>query len=458
MKRIGITLAFVLAIGFGTASAETPDYPPWFSYPADCEREQRFEQNPLLPCKPNADVQPTAIEIESVKYVTTEVQLPAWEEPEQSYCRIDLEVKVNPEAIVEPEWQHSSSPYYLQFQQEKANGTPGGNAVFAGHKSSTSYVWTFGEHMELQHRATYNPATGVLRVLAGAGTLDGQYTGVAGSQGQHIYPDIERVGSRFRVRAPAAHITYEGQEVSFGESYVRRGYLYYSGPSATTTMPMPQTGSIEDDLEQCIKLLTERVQLAAAEYQLEVTTREAKRVEEVKALASANELVLAEAVAVAAEEVNALRVKIAREIADNTAAILLARERVVLGTIEADKEINGLQIAAKQAELASLEKSAQWLAEWTAEKKSEWDELSDMRMDWALRIADYESKAQADLDAIASEREAITAAIAESKRTQATLQSQLDASDAEVADLRARLEAAQAELAEAERQYAELSE
>ena len=461
---LGVMLAAMLV---GQANAYDPGGIPdwakdWVVERATCEPHERMEGEPNNPCSPTGTPPPLQL-AKDIEFEMEEVQFEPWEEPKRSYCAAWLEISLDISQTVPARFKigqvrsytddirhsHSRQRVYAQVtwngkHQYKIYGTQEWRLAKVadlvkgdGKTQDVGIEWRLSDQEQPRPYIESDLETGIIRMLLVARALDNTST-------YSFLRPQEEFGTKLRIGQKNLKIGFE-----------YKGFWWHADQEQIVA-PLPeQTRDLANRMASCVESLRLKVNNAKRKYDLDIDTRETNRAERRKAEALALELDYAKAVQIANEKVHVVRIEVAETIQSRTAELLLVQEQTVQRAIEVDREVNDIEIAIKEAELESLEKTSQWLSSWAEEKRGTWDDLAEAEAAWKLRVDAYELQAQADLDTLLQHRETITADLNTSRRRQAELQGQLAASDTSLDELQARLAIAEADLAEAERQYAE---
>ena len=221
---------------------------------------------------------------------------------------------------------------------------------------------------------------------------------------------------------------------------------------------VPRRTEMETGLSDCIQRLAsdyERLKTISLEEEREA---ESRRVEELKEYKSANELAIAKEIETISARIDALRLRVAKQIDVNVVELNLVRERTTKAAIEIDREITAIEIDTKRKYMQSLEDTARWINEWVLEKQDQWDDLAELQSQWKQRITEYQSETAQVIQDLEAKRAEIESSIAESERRQRELEAQIRDSQIDTSQLEAQLEAAQAELKAAQERLEELED
>ena len=221
---------------------------------------------------------------------------------------------------------------------------------------------------------------------------------------------------------------------------------------------VPTRTEMETGLSDCIQRLAsdyERLKTISLEEEREA---ESRRVEELKEYKSANELAIAKEIETISARIDALRLRVAKQIDVNVVELNLVRERTTKAAIEIDREITAIEIDTKRKYMQSLEDTARWINEWVLEKQDQWDDLAELQSQWKQRITEYQAETAQVIQDLEAKRAEIESSIAESERRQRELEAQIRDSQIDTSQLEAQLEAAQAELKAAQERLEELED
>lgn len=221
---------------------------------------------------------------------------------------------------------------------------------------------------------------------------------------------------------------------------------------------VPTRTEMETGLSDCIQRLAsdyERLKTISLEEEREA---ESRRVEELKEYKSANELAIAKEIEKISARIDALRLRVAKQIDVNVVELNLVRERTTKAAIEIDREITAIEIDTKRKYMQSLEDTARWINEWVLEKQDQWDDLAELQSQWKQRITEYQAETAQVIQDLEAKRAEIESSIAESERRQRELEAQIRDSQIDTSQLETQLEAAQAELKAAQERLEELED
>ena len=223
-------------------------------------------------------------------------------------------------------------------------------------------------------------------------------------------------------------------------------------------VPMPETTHIGDKLDSCIVELALSYENAVRRADELERERKIKQAEELKELKSQSELEIAKEIETISARIDALRLRVAKQIDVNVVELNLVRERTTKAAIEIDREITAIEIDTKRKYMQSLEDTARWINEWVLEKQDQWDDLAELQSQWKQRITEYQTETAQVIQDLEAKRAEIESSIAESERRQRELEAQIRDSQIDTSQLEAQLEAAQAELKAAQERLEELED
>lgn len=361
-------------------------------------------------------------------------------------CKINFEIRI--ESV-----EYEFNPHLAPVHKGRGYSYCEGTATF-----TVSATPRFPNNVDGVLLATYYEGATNVRPLDGdtLGEGDSEVTFPLVRQTLTRQPDYGSLALRLveTVRIPGIAIRLDYTRHSGGKEYRRTVVSDHRdfGP------PQPQTREIWDDLNLCIEKLHlefDKQQIIAARQEQERVTR---REEELKEAKSANELAIAKEIETISARIDALRLRVAKQIDVNVVELNLVRERTTKAAIEIDREITAIEIDTKRKYMQSLEDTARWINEWVLEKQDQWDDLAELQSQWKQRITEYQTETAQVIQDLEAKRAEIESSIAESERRQRELEAQIRDSQIDTSQLEAQLEAAQAELKAAQERLEELED
>lgn len=223
-------------------------------------------------------------------------------------------------------------------------------------------------------------------------------------------------------------------------------------------LPIPKWVDVRDELNLCVSKLALEYEKLQETTRLKEQEERTRRAEELKEMKSANDLAIAKEIETISARIDALRLRVAKQIDVNVVELNLVRERTTTAAIEIDREITAIEIDTKRKYMQSLEDTARWINEWVLEKQDQWDDLAELQSQWKQRITEYQAETAQVIQDLEAKRAEIESSIAESERRQRELEAQIRDSQIDTSQLEAQLEAAQAELKAAQERLEELED